>query len=137
MAENQNQPWLATGQFVNLTTFRKNGQAVATPVWYVWLEERLYVFTEEQSGKAKRIRANGKAQIAPSDFRGTPRGAFVPASGKVLRDAETIRKVDAQFNRKYGLQRKFFDLMARLNGSRRREVPFFLEFELTGEQPGG
>jgi hypothetical protein len=80
--------WLERGQFINLTTFRKNGQAVATPVWFVWHEERVYVFTQEQSGKVKRIRANGRAIIAPSDVRGNPLGEFVPARGRVLRDEE-------------------------------------------------
>ncbi len=136
MVESGKQSWLEKEQFINLTTFCRNGQAVATPVWFVWWGERLYVYTEEQSGKAKRIRANGKALIAPSDWRGNPQAAFVPASGKVLQDADTIRRVDAQFSHKYGLQRKFFDLMGRLN-DRRRKARVFLELELKAEEFSG
>lgn len=126
--------WLERSQFINLTTFRKNGQAVATPVWFVWHEDRVYVFTQEQSGKAKRIRANGKALIAPSDVRGNPLGEFVPACGRVLRDEEKITQVNRLFDEKYGIQRKLIGLMSRFRGGRQQESPFFLEFELTTEK---
>lgn len=132
---NHPQPdWLERGQFINLTTFRKNGQAVATPVWYVWHEGRLYVFTQQQSGKAKRIRANGKALIAPSDVRGNPLGEFVHARGRVLRNDEKIKQVNRLFDEKYGIQRKLIGLMARFRGGRQQESPFFLEFELMTEK---
>jgi PPOX class probable F420-dependent enzyme len=126
--------WLENGQFINLTTFRKNGQAVATPVWFVWHEDRLYVFTQEQSGKAKRIRANGRAMIAPSDVRGNPLGEFISARGRVLRDEEKIKQVDRLFDKKYGIQRKLIGLMSRFRGGRSPERPFFLEFVLNPEK---
>ena len=126
--------WLERGQFINLTTFRKSGQAVATPVWFVWHEERLYVFTQQQSGKAKRIRANGRALIAPSDVRGNPLGEFIPARGRVLRDEEKIKQVNRLFDEKYGIQRKLIGLMSRFRGGRQQESPFFLEFELMTEK---
>mgnify|MGYP001293191183 CR=1 FL=1 len=126
--------WLENGQFINLTTFRKNGQAVATPVWFVWHEDRLYVFTQEQSGKAKRIRSNGRALIAPSDVRGNPLGEFISARGRVLRDEEKIKQVDRLFDKKYGIQRKLIGLMSRFRGVRSPERPFFLEFVLNPEK---
>ncbi|MCX7975547.1 MAG: PPOX class F420-dependent oxidoreductase [Bellilinea sp.] len=126
--------WLENGQFINLTTFRKNGQAVATPVWFVWHEDRLYVFTQEQSGKAKRIRANGRAMIAPSDVRGNPLGEFISARGRVLREEEKIKQVDRLFDKKYGIQRKLIGLMSRFRGGRSPERPFFLEFVLNPEK---
>lgn len=57
--------WAYRSQYINLTTFRRNGQAVATPVWFVALNGRLYISTNVNSGKAKRIRANGKASWHP------------------------------------------------------------------------
>jgi hypothetical protein len=53
--------------YINLTTFRKIGQEVPTPVWFAEMDGKLYVFTGAQTGKAKRIRANGRARVAPSD----------------------------------------------------------------------
>jgi len=126
--------WLESGQFINLTTFRKNGQAVPTPVWFVWQDDRLYVYTQEQSGKAKRIRANGRALIAPSDVRGNPLGDFIDARGKILRDADKIKQVDRLFDKKYGIQRKLIGLMSRFRGGRSQATPCFLEFVLNPEK---
>ena len=55
---------------INLTTFRKSGNEVPTPVWFVVLEGKLYVRTEASSGKVKRIRNNGRVEPAPSTVRG-------------------------------------------------------------------
>lgn len=100
----------------------------------MWHEDCLYVFTQQQSGKAKRIRANGKALIAPSDVRGNPLGEFLPACGRVLRDEEKIKQVNRLFDEKYGIQRKLIGLMSRFRGGRQQESPFFLEFELMTEK---
>ncbi len=132
--KDQKLDWLETGQFINLTTFRKNGQAVSTPVWFVWHDDHLYVYTQEQSGKAKRIRANGRALIAPSDVRGNPLGDFIPARGKVLRDEEKIKQVNRLFDQKYGIQRKLIGLMAAFRRSRSPLNSCFLEFVLSLEK---
>ncbi len=122
--------WTGKAQFINLTTFRRNGQAVPTPVWFVVYHERLYVITEEQSGKAKRIRANGKAQVAPSDVRGTPLGQFFEARARVVQEESLRRAVDEAFDRKYGLQRKFIELVARLRARKSGDPTCIIELEL-------
>jgi PPOX class probable F420-dependent enzyme len=43
---------------VCLTTFRKNGEAVPTPVWFAESDGKLYIYTANSSGKVKRIRNN-------------------------------------------------------------------------------
>jgi PPOX class probable F420-dependent enzyme len=65
---------LAGGRYVRLSTFRKSGAAVPTPVWFARLGENLYVVTGRNTGKVKRIRNNPGVAIAPSDFRGRPKG---------------------------------------------------------------
>jgi PPOX class probable F420-dependent enzyme len=49
----------ATGdsRYIALTTYRRDGRSVTTPVWAVALEGRHYVFTANSTGKAKRVRA--------------------------------------------------------------------------------
>ncbi|MEW6181383.1 MAG: PPOX class F420-dependent oxidoreductase [Chloroflexota bacterium] len=132
--ESDRTAWLEQGQFINLTTFRKNGQAIATPVWFVWCDKKLYVYTRQQSGKVKRIRANGRALIAPCDVRGNPVGEFVPARGKILYDEIKMREIDRLFDKKYGIQRKLIGLISRLHRNRQVEIPCFLVFELVEEQ---
>lgn len=130
---------LQSATYINLTTFRKNGTPVPTPVWFVLDEDgQLYVWTEAESGKVKRLRANGRAQIAPSDSRGNPQGPFVAARGRILADETAAREVLARFRRKYGLLFRAFEVMGRLRGGRR----VVLVFEPVDEpaetnQPGG
>ena len=53
-------------QYLNIETFRKNGQGVKTPVWFVEDGETLLVWTEAGSGKARRIRSDSTVRVAPS-----------------------------------------------------------------------
>ncbi len=99
-------------RYINLTTFRRDGRAVATPVWFVTHDGRLYVYTEASSGKAKRVRANGRAQIAPSDVRGRPLGAFIAASARQVREDALRARLEDAFRRKYGWQFRLFTVIA-------------------------
>jgi PPOX class probable F420-dependent enzyme len=115
-------------RYINLTTFRRDGRAVATPVWFVVHEGRLYVYTEAASGKAKRVRANGRAQIAPSDVRGRPLGPFVPAGARQVREEALRTRLEEAFRHKYGWQYRLFALVAALL---RRGEHVFIELTLT------
>jgi PPOX class probable F420-dependent enzyme len=115
-------------RYMNLTTFRRDGRAVATPVWFVVHEGRLYVYTEAASGKAKRVRANGRAQVAPSDVRGRPLGPFVPAGARQVREDALRAHLEDAFRHKYGWQYRLFALVAALL---RRGEHVFIELTLT------
>jgi PPOX class probable F420-dependent enzyme len=103
-------------QYMNLATFRKSGVAVKTPVWFAADAGKLYVMTIDNSGKVKRIRANGKATVGASDQRGRELGPEVPGTARMLPAAD-FKHADDLINRKYGLFKKVFDFFARLNGS--------------------
>jgi len=62
---------LAAGKYISLATFKKDGTRVATPVWVTREGDHLYVITEANSGKAKRLRNSPRAQVAACDMRGT------------------------------------------------------------------
>lgn len=94
---------LARTPYVLLTTFRRDGTAVPTPVWVVRDGDELLVWTNPQAGKVKRIRANSQAQLAPCSRGGTPLGRPVRATGRVLGVGELDRVVPALVD-KYGLQ---------------------------------
>ena len=72
-------PTLHKQQFMNLFTYRKSGAAVKTPVWFALSGGKVYVMTTAAAGKAKRIRNNPEVAIAPSDFRGRPKGRDIRA----------------------------------------------------------
>ena len=57
-------------KYLSLTTFRKSGKPVATPVWFVEKEGQICVWTQSNSGKMKRLRHNSKVMVAPCTMRG-------------------------------------------------------------------
>ncbi|MFC4950921.1 PPOX class F420-dependent oxidoreductase [Pseudonocardia sp. GCM10023141] len=92
---------LGSAQYVQLTTFRKDGRAVPTTVWVAPLDGRLGVWTVADSGKVKRIHRNGAVTVAACDRRGTLLGAAVPATATVL-DEDGSTRVRHALRRKYG-----------------------------------
>jgi len=70
--------------YISLATFRKNGAAVYTPVWFAQEGEKLYVMTRSDSGKFKRIRNNPNIKIAPSTILGKITGPEFPARARIL-----------------------------------------------------
>jgi PPOX class probable F420-dependent enzyme len=100
-------------QYLNLETFRKNGQGVKTPVWFVQDGDALMIWTGANSGKAKRIRNNGKVRIVPSNASGSPSGEWVEAQAHVDDSSGTLAHVTQMFKKKYGLVFNFFALLNR------------------------
>src|SRR5258708_38298842 len=80
-------------KYLNIETFRKNGQGVRTPVWFAGepedgAPEKVYGYSTSDSGKAKRIRSNGRVRVAPSDVRGKLLGEWVEAPAEIGTRAE-------------------------------------------------
>lgn len=108
---------LANGKYLSLTTFKKDGTAVATPVWVARDGGELVVITDATSGKAKRIRNSGRVVLAPCDMRGKVTGASVDGVARLTDSTETER-ITTQIKRKYGLAYTMITLLERL---RRRD----------------
>jgi PPOX class probable F420-dependent enzyme len=104
---------LAGEQFVLLTTFKRDGTAVPTPVWVVADGDRLAVTTIAATGKVKRIRNNGRALLAPCTRSGRRRGPDVEVHAEVATGAEGQR-VAALVQSKYGLLGRIIELVSGL-----------------------
>ena len=91
-------------KYISLTTFRNNGAAVATPVWFGEGDGKLYVMTRSTFGKYKRIRNNQQVRVAPCTIRGRVTGAESPAIARILAVEEHSRARQI-INRKYWLAR--------------------------------
>ena len=73
------------GKYMSLTTYRRDGTAVSTAVWFAEEDGRLFVVTPADSYKARRLRRNPAAMVAPStarqaDGRGDTCAGRVPAA---------------------------------------------------------
>jgi PPOX class probable F420-dependent enzyme len=79
---------LAQEKYLSLTTYRRDGSAASTPVWFVVDEGRLFGWTSASSWKAKRVRRNPRVTIAACDFRGNVHGESLSATARFLSESE-------------------------------------------------
>ena len=103
----------ANQRYVNLESFRKNGQGIRTPLWFVEAQGVLYMRTPAQSAKVKRIRNNPHVRIVPSDMRGNPKGVWIDGEATLIEAAEA-EWVNQLVKRKYGLFKWLIDIRSRL-----------------------
>lgn len=120
---------LGSETYVNLVTYRRSGQGVATPVWVATLGKHLYVFTDGTSAKVKRIRATGKIRVAACDVRGKIRGPWHEGSARVVEDPHTIERAYAALRAKYGWQMSLVDIISRVAGRIDRRAMLELDIE--------
>jgi PPOX class probable F420-dependent enzyme len=104
---------LGAGKYLLITSYRRNGTPVATPVWVVRDGDTLGVWTAAGSGKVKRIRARGDVLVGPCDARGNPTGDQRPATAEIT-DAATVARYRRLLARKYGILGRLSVLGSRL-----------------------
>lgn len=104
---------LAAEKYILLTTFRKDGRAVPTPVWVVRDGAALGVWSAGDSGKVKRIRRSGRVTVAPCDVRGRPHGPAVPGQAVIV-NAVTSNRIRQLIRQKYRLLGRLSLLGSRL-----------------------
>src|SRR6266542_323318 len=76
---------------VRLTTYRRDGRPVVTPVNIAVDKDHAYIRTQSRAGKAKRLRNNPNVEIAPSTLRGKPTGPPMRARLRLLEGEEAER----------------------------------------------
>ena len=120
---------LAGQRYVRVTTFKRDGTPVSTPVWCAGDDGSLLVFTEENSGKVKRIRRDAHVRVAPCGARGALRGQAVDADARIL--DETAR-VETLLARKYGWVWRGYTLsMGVVRRIRRQPTPAAVALRIT------
>jgi uncharacterized protein len=110
-------------RYIALTTYRRDGRAVTTPVWAAPLEGKLYVVTTQSTGKAKRVRATSRVRFAPCNMNGRRiLGEWQPGTGHIVEDEARRSEALAALQRKYGWQLSLAMLVYRLRGFERERV---------------
>lgn len=94
---------LGDAKYVLVTTFRKDGTPVPTPLWVVREGDGFAAWTARDSGKMKRIRRNPVVTVVPCTMRGRPIGDPVDAVVAEIRTGEAQEEIRARVARKYGL----------------------------------
>jgi uncharacterized protein len=91
-----------------LITFRNNGEALPTPVWFGLADGKVYLESEAAAGKVRRIQRNRRVRLAPCTLRGKPLGPALEGCARILgpEESEPAERAIADH---YGLFRKLFD----------------------------
>lgn len=97
---------LGSEKFLSLTTFKRNGDAVATPLWVVEDAGQLVFWTPAESWKVKRVRRNPQVTVVTCSRTGAvaPGERAVPGRAQVVEEAAEVSRVQAMVKRKYGLE---------------------------------
>jgi PPOX class probable F420-dependent enzyme len=114
---------LKSASYVNLTTFRRSGEAVATPLWFAECEGVLYAQTFPSAGKLKRIRHTARVMVASCTLNGKMLGPQMEGRARIVTDEQEILLAEAALARKYGLTRRIYFGALGIYGKLRRQVP--------------
>lgn len=88
-------------KYINIQTYKKNGQPISTPVWFIIKDNKIFFRTSHNSGKIKRIRNNNNVNFALCDIRGKIKGEWYEGLAKIENDSDN--SILSQINKKYGI----------------------------------
>jgi PPOX class probable F420-dependent enzyme len=114
--------------FVLLTTFRRSGERVSTPVWVARDGDHLVVITPAGTGKVKRIAANTAVEVTPCDRRGRPKPWASTLAGRAevresAADSEAAREaIKAKYRREFRIFMAIEKVARRMKEPRRVAV---------------
>ena len=100
---------LADARFVSLTTFRRSGERVSTPVWVGRDGDALVVLTPVGSGKVKRLRHDSRVELAPCGRFGKVDDGVVPLAGTA-----DVRESPAEVDRARATIRRHYPIESRI-----------------------
>jgi PPOX class probable F420-dependent enzyme len=104
---------LGDQKFVSLTTFKRNGDAVASAMWIVGEDQQLWAWTPADAWKVKRIRRDPRVTLTGCGRTGKvpPGQAVVEATAEVVTDPHQVAHVESLIKRKYGLEFRLVTLI--------------------------
>src|SRR5262249_33979529 len=108
----------ANQKYLNLESYRRDGQGVRTPLWFAEDHGALYFYTVAHSYKVKRLRNNPRVRVAPCDARGKVKGEWVDATARRLDETES-RRANELLNHKYGWIKRVLNFLAKMRGHER------------------
>jgi len=117
MSKNNNISQFLNQKYINLETYRRNGQAVRTTVWFVIDAGTIYIRTDMNSGKVKRIKNNPNVRITPSGARGQLKGKWIEGKIKMAGSLE-LEHANQLLEQKYGIQGKIIRVFNKIRNTR-------------------
>ena len=109
---NNNDTSLETGKYINILTYKKNGDRVSTPVWFIYKDNKIYIRTSNQSGKFKRIKNNNNVSYALCNIRGKIKGEWHSGVAKIEPDIN--KKIFSKITEKYGIFAQIMNILYKI-----------------------
>src|SRR5262249_21524970 len=101
---------LVNERYLNLETFRRDGSAVQTPVWFAEELGGIIVFTDGTSYKVKRLQRNQRVRVAACNVRGTVHGPWIDGTARIVESNDEEKLAYAALVKKYGWQMRALNL---------------------------
>jgi len=125
------------GRYLSVTSFKRDGTGVSTPVWFVSDGSRLLALTDLHSAKVRRVRRDPRVLVASCRADGNLRGEPVPARVEVLTETPDLERVQKLLLERYRLTYRVVMLVYRLGRRLRgeRSVADGAALAITVERP--
>ena len=119
-------------KYINLSTQKKDGTFVNTPVWFAQDEDKnsFYVFSNGGAGKVKRIRNFSSVKVAICNFKGDLHGEWLSAEAELLYQEEFIKLGYRLLHKKYPSMR-IIDFFSKLSGNYKKRQLIEFKFKDT------
>ena len=110
-------------KYVSLTTFRKAGEAVVTPMWFAESNGTIYAGTGVNAGKIKRIRHTERVTLAACSVSGKITGSEIEGLARVVSEPQEVSEAQTALSKKYGLTRSLYYFILNAISTIRRKPP--------------
>jgi uncharacterized protein len=95
-----------------LVTYKRTGEAVPTPVWFGLENRTIYIRSEANAAKVRRIGNDPRVRVAPCDVRGKPLGPPAEGRARILGEPFEEARAEAALQANYGLGRRLYERIA-------------------------
>ena len=109
---NNNDNSLEAGKYINILTYKKNGDRVSTPVWFIYKDNKIYIRTSNQSGKVKRIKNNNNVLYALCNISGKIKGEWHSGVAKIEPDMNKV--IFSKITEKYGIFAQIMNILYKI-----------------------
>ena len=119
---------LTDARYISLTTYKRGGSGVATPVWITGSDDTFVFTTGDQAWKTRQLHNDPRVEVQVSDMRGrvASGAAIYTGTGAVKPDAPSVAAAERAVSQKYGWQFKATKVVdrvkARLGVGAKQEV---------------
>ena len=118
---------LAEEKYLALTTYKRDGTPVTTPVWAAPIDGgKIGFWTSSGSGKAKRLAHTSKVVVQPCNARGNLKEGTTPtdATAEVVTGPQ-LEEIRKGIRAKYGFMCKVTKFLNKIgNMIKRKDIPY-------------